>query len=87
MISPFKSVNLEVACLGIQGDTSKGNFEQRLLLLDLQRGGLRGPGPGRAARDFDSVEGEIGLGRVRPGSSRVQRIQASEYATCSIRRR
>ena len=36
MISPFKSVNLEVACLGIQGDTSKGNFEQRLLLLDLQ---------------------------------------------------
>ena len=36
MISPFKSVNLEVAYLGIQGDTSNGNFEQRLLLLDLQ---------------------------------------------------
>jgi len=36
MISPFKFLNLDVPSLGIPGENSKGNFEQRLLLLDLQ---------------------------------------------------
>ena len=36
MVSPFKFLNLDVPSLGIPGANSKGNFEQRLLLLDLQ---------------------------------------------------
>jgi len=36
IISPFEFLNLDVPSLGIQGENSKGNFEQRLLLLDLQ---------------------------------------------------
>jgi len=36
MISPFKVLNLDVPSLGIPVEKSKGKFEQRLLVLDLQ---------------------------------------------------
>jgi hypothetical protein len=45
MISPFRSVNLVLSCLGIQGDTLNGKLVQQLLLVDLQS--IHSPQSGR----------------------------------------
>lgn len=53
----------------------------------MQRGGVRGGGPGRAARDAGSVEEPAGVGRVQAGPPRVERVQASQHAAGAVRRR
>ncbi|CAI0450912.1 unnamed protein product [Linum tenue] len=76
-----------VAVVADDGESGPGDVGAVPREADLQRGGVRRRGPSRAARDVDSVEGADGIGRVRPGSPRVERVQAGEHAARPVRRR
>ncbi|CAH2056732.1 unnamed protein product [Thlaspi arvense] len=56
-------------------------------LEDLQRGRVRGAGPGGEARDASSVASPVRVGRVRAGSPGFERVQAGEHVAGAVQRR